>query len=183
MSDEQGAAFDEITSEFADEASRNAYAAWNSGEAAQLVALCHQQVLWEDPGIEGGRLVGIESLRRWLEETFAAFPDLTFEPDGPLLIAVDGRSFGQQWLAHATMRGPYRGMAPTHRAVAMTGVDIHAYREGALARVRTVYDRLPVSVQMGAMPEPGSTLERLGLRMQHRSARRMRRRRVRDPNR
>lgn len=182
MNDEPaaGAAFDEITNEFAGEASRRAYAAWNSGEADKLVSLCHHEVLWEDPGIEGGRLVGIDPLRWWLEETFAAFPDLTFEPDGPLLIAVDGRSFGQQWLARATMRGPFRGMAPTQRSVTMTGVDIHAYREGALARVYTVYDRLPVSVQLGAMPEPGSPLGRLGVRMQHLSARRMRKHRPAD---
>ena len=60
------------------------------------------------------------------------------------------------------------------RSLAMTGVDIHACREGELARVYTVHDRLPISVQVGAMPESGSALDRSGVRMQHLSARRMR---------
>jgi steroid delta-isomerase-like uncharacterized protein len=174
MTDETRLALDKVTTEFAAEAVRRFVAAWNSHDPALLVELCQPDVEWEDPAIEGGHMTGLDALRDWLADMYAAFPDLTFEVVEPLFVAADGRSFGQQWSAHATMRGPYLGMEPTQRAVDFDGIDLHAYREGSLASVRTIYNQMPVAVQVAAAPEPGSKLDHLGKRMQHLAARRMR---------
>jgi hypothetical protein len=65
-------------------------------------------------------------------------------------------------------------MEPTQQAISFTGIDLHAYRGGSLASVRTIYNQMPVAVQMAAAPEPGSALDHLGKRMQHLAAHRMR---------
>lgn len=174
MTDETRLLLDEVTAEFAALAVERFVAGWNSHDPQRLVELCRADVHWEDPAIEGGHLSGLDSLRRWLADSYIAFPDLTFHVEAPLFLAVDGRSFGQQWRADATMLGPYLGMEPTQRAISFTGIDIHSDRGGSLASVRTIYNQMPVAVQMAAAPEPGSTLDHLGKRMQHLAAHRLR---------
>lgn len=174
MTNEARMSLDEVTAESAGQAAERFVAAWNSHDPEQLVNLCRPDVQWEDPGIEGGHLSDVENLRKWLADTYIAFPDLTFSKESPLFLAADGRSFAQEWHADATMCGPYLGMEATQQAISFSGVDIHAYRGGSLSSVRTIYNQMPVAVQMAAAPEPGSALDHLGKRMQHLAAHHMR---------
>jgi ketosteroid isomerase-like protein len=57
--------------------------AWNSRRAEEVVALCTDDVLWEDPLTEG-REQGKPAVTAYLESTWRTFPDLNFTwPEGP----------------------------------------------------------------------------------------------------
>ena len=170
---------DEVSENFAVVMSARTFGAWNSHEPDRLVGLTDPSVEWEDPGIDGGRLTGQPALRAWLERTWACWPDLTFEPTSALHLAMDHRSVMVAWRATGAMLGAWSGYAPTHRAVEFSGVDMHRYRGGKIVCVATVYDMLPISRAIGALPPEGSLLERAGAALQHLTAWGMRRRKGR----
>jgi len=60
----------------------------------------------------------------------------------------------------------------------VTGVSIDQWREGKLVETWTQWDNLGLARQLGAAPPEGSVGERLGLRIQHIAARRMRKQNV-----
>lgn len=170
--------FDELPPEQLGEYAAQFLHAWNSHDPSRLIALSHPDVLWEDPFIaDGGKLIGHDALRGWLESVWVSMPDLTFEIDGSLHLALDRRSVMVGWPGTGTMTGPLDppGFAPTHGRVEMTGADTHWLRNGLLAHVRTVTDVMTVGRQIGAAPAPGSAAERFGTVMQHLAARKMRR--------
>lgn len=178
MSQEAGinSDFDELSPEqvkaFADEF----LAAWNSHDPARLVALSQPDVLWEDPYIEGGRLVGHQALSEWLTSVWRSMPDLTFEIVDSLHLGLDRRSAMVNWRGVATMTGELHppGFAPTNGPVEMFGADTHWLRDGKLTHVLTVTDVMAVGRQIGAAPQPGTAAERMGVMMQRLAARKMR---------
>jgi steroid delta-isomerase-like uncharacterized protein len=164
--------------DFAHEWFETFVAAWNSHDPEALLRLSAPDVLWEDPLIvPTGRLQGREALRDWLESVFQAFPDIVFDWDGQPFVSADGTEVAAPWRASARMTGTLSppGFAPTAAPVEATGVDIHAFRDGLLSRVRTTTDVHAWAVQMGAAPPAGSAGERLGVVFQRLTARRMRR--------
>jgi len=168
---------DPVSAESARSLADGLLAAWNSHDAERLVALSDPTVRWEDPSIPGGRLDGHDALRDWLAGTWRALPDLTFEWDGPLHLAEDGRSVMAAWRGVATMTGPLNppGFAPTGQRVEMSGADTLWIKDGRLVRVRSVSDVMAVARQIGAAPEPGTMAERVGVLVQRLAARRLRR--------
>jgi hypothetical protein len=110
-------------------------AAWNSYDPERLVVLSDPAVRWEDPYIPGGRLDGHDALRKWLTGSWRTLPDLTFEWDGPLHLAEDGRSVMAAWKGVATMTGPLDppGFAPTGQRMEMFGVDTLWVKDDRLA--------------------------------------------------
>ncbi len=97
---------DPVSAESARSSADISLAAWNSHDAERLVALSDPTVRWEDPYIPGGRLDGHDALREGSAGTWRAMPDLTFEWDGPLHLAEDGRSVQVAWRGVASMTGP-----------------------------------------------------------------------------
>jgi predicted ester cyclase len=152
--------------------------AYNAQALPRILALCSPEIRWEDPGLpEVG--VGHDAVRRFLEMTWRAFPDIRFsEPEAPHL-ALDGSQAITRWAATATMRGPLvpPGLGPTGRRVAFDGVDLWRFRGGLLASYRAIYDTGNVGRQLGALPERGSLAERLVVALQRAQAVAMRRRR------
>jgi hypothetical protein len=173
---DSSAAFDELSREQVEGFADKFLAAWNSHDPSQLVALSTADVLWEDPYIEGGRLVGHQALSDWLSSVWRSMPDLTFEIVGSLHLALDQRSAMVNWRGVGTMTGELRppGFAPTNGRVEMLGADTHWMRDGKLAHVLTVTDVMAVGRQIGAAPQPGSRAERMGIVMQRLAARKMR---------
>ena len=58
-----------------------------------------------------------------------------------------------------THEGELGGMAPTGRAVTMTGMDMIRLREGQLVEDRVEVDQLGMMQQLGAIPTPGTSEE------------------------
>jgi len=170
---------DVLTVDDAADAVARVVTAWNSHSADRLVELSRPDVLWEDPFIPSGRLVGQDALGRWLSGIWRAMPDLCFVVDGPVHLAADGRSLLAEWSGTATMTGPLDppGFAPTGRPITMTGTDRQWFDGGLLTHVRTTTDVMHVARQIGAAPQPGSFAERLDVPPQPAAAAGMRRRR------
>jgi hypothetical protein len=80
----------------------------------------------------------------------------------------------------ATFRAPLTApgvppLAPTGTSLEMLGMDRSEVRERRLARHQIFWDMGELGRQIGALPPRGSRADRLTRRMQHLSARRLRR--------
>ena len=150
--------------------------AWNSRDPERLLGLATEDVVWEDPFIQGGSLRGKAALRDWLSSTWRAMPDLRFELVGEPFISLDGTQLAAAWKGVGRFTGPLDppGFAPTNGVIEMTGVDIHELDGELVKRVQTQTDAMDVGRQIGAAPAPGSGGERFGVLMQRLLARRMR---------
>ena len=101
---------------------------------------------------------GKDDVRRFLEQTWRAFPDLEFEAVGAPLVADDGPRAAVLVEGHRHQHRPdrpARASRPTGKRVEFEGADFHEYRDGKVARLRIVFDMTDLSRQLGLMPEPG----------------------------
>jgi steroid delta-isomerase-like uncharacterized protein len=158
--------------------------AWNSHEPDRILELCTDDVAFHDPALEA-ELHGTEAVRHFLEETFRGFPDLRFTvPEGPFVHADEPKA-AQLWRMTGTMLGRIDppGVKPTGAFVDVVGIDLYEFRDGRVARYRTLYDFTEMGRQLGLVPARGSRAERIGLFLQNLGARRARRRNARDPSR
>jgi steroid delta-isomerase-like uncharacterized protein len=150
--------------------------AWNSHNPERLLELATEDVVWEDPFIQGGSLRGKTALREWLSSIWRATPDLRFDLIGEPFISLDGTRLAAAWKGVGRFTGPLEppGFAATNGAVEMTGVDIHEFDGELVKRVQTQTDAMGLGRQIGAAPAQGSGAERFGVLMQRLAARRMR---------
>ena len=149
--------------------------AWNAHDADALLALCAEDIVWDDPAAQG-TLRGHAGARGFLDETWTTFPDLAFESLGAPLVALAEERAAQVWRMRGTMLGPSSpGFAPTGRAVDLVGVDLYAFRDGVLVRYEALYDLLETGRQMGLVPPEDSRAAKVGAFLQ-RTSMRLRRR-------
>jgi steroid delta-isomerase-like uncharacterized protein len=147
-------------------------AAWGSRSPDRIVALCTEEVLWEDPALDTP-LRGRVAVRTLLAETFRAFPDLEFTLVEAPCLSPDGTLAAVAWKVSGTMLGPLDppGFGPTGRRLELEGVDLYDFRDGLISRMRTRYDVLEWLRQMGAAPPRGGRVERMLMRAQRLLAR------------
>jgi steroid delta-isomerase-like uncharacterized protein len=151
--------------------------AWNSHDPERVLSLMTEDIVYDDSAWPT-TMRGHADVREFLDWTWRAMPDLTFEVvEGPFM-APDEPKAAVYWRGRATVTGPLDppGFAPTNTSVEFEGADFHEYRDGKVARLRIVFDMLEVGQQIGALPPQGSFGERLATIMQRMQARRMRRR-------
>jgi steroid delta-isomerase-like uncharacterized protein len=147
--------------------------AWNSHEVDRLLALMSEDIEYRDDA-SPKPMRGHADVREFLEATWRALPDMTFELlDGPYVIPGEPRA-ALHWRGWATHTGPLEppGFAPTGRRWEQDGVDLHEYRDGRVCKLRIAFDMLSVSRQLGLMPAAGGRAER-ALAMAQRSASRV----------
>jgi steroid delta-isomerase-like uncharacterized protein len=147
--------------------------ACNSHEVDRLLALMSEDIEYRDDAWPKP-MRGHADVREFLEASWRAFPDITFELlGGPYVIPGEPRA-ALHWRGRATHKGPLDppGFAPTGRRWEQDGVDLHEYRDGRVCKLRITVDVLSVSRQLGLMPAAGGRAER-ALAMAHRSASRV----------
>jgi steroid delta-isomerase-like uncharacterized protein len=147
--------------------------AWNSHEVDQLLALMTEDVEYRDDAWPKP-MRGHADVREYLEASWRAFPDMTFELlSGPYVIPGEPRA-AFQWRGRATHTGPLDppGLAPTGRRWEQDGADFQEYRDGRVCKMRGAFDMLSVSRQLGLMPAAGGRAER-AMAMAQRSASRV----------
>jgi len=140
--------------------------AWNSQSAEKILALMADDVVYDDSAWPK-TMNGHADVREFLDYTWRGLPDMRFEPVGePLLDPVAPRA-ALYWHGFATHAGPLDppGLEATGRKVQFEGADFHEYRDGKLARLRIVFDMAAFSRQLGVLPERGSRMERLAVRL------------------
>jgi predicted ester cyclase len=131
---------------------------WNSHDPERLLGLATDDVTWVDPVIPGGVAEGKAAVSDWLTSAWTAFPDLMFEIVGEPFVSLDGTRVAAAWRGTATFTGPHRaGLEPTGARVEMTGIDVYEFAGDLVRRVVTETDTMPLLVQIGALPAPGSS--------------------------
>jgi steroid delta-isomerase-like uncharacterized protein len=151
-------------------------AAWNSHQPERVLELMTDDIVYDDSAWPE-TMRGKAAVREFLDHTWRAFPDLTFEPVGGPLVASDGPRAAAWWRGSATNTGPIDppGVPPTGRRLEFEGADFHEYRDGKVARLRIVFDMADAGRQLGLLPHRGSGGERLMVWMQRLKARATRR--------
>ena len=164
---EQATAPETIDAAWADEFAERWAEAWNSHDAERVFELMTDDIVYEDSAWPE-TMRGKAAVREFLDYTWRAFPDLTFEGVGGAHVASDRPGAAFWWKGTATHTGPIDppGIPPTGKRIEFEGADFHEYRDGKVARLRIVFDMNDLSRQMGLLPERGSAMERAMVGMQ-----------------
>jgi steroid delta-isomerase-like uncharacterized protein len=154
-------------------------AAWNEHDAEAMAACLSDDVLYVDPGARPDPVMrGPEAVKDFARRLWRSSPDLTFEVV-ELFVSDDERVVTMHWRTRGTFTEPLDppGFAPTGGEIAMEGYDRNEVDDGLFVKHQAFYDQFALGSQIGALPEPGSLGEKLGLFMQRLAAKRMRRKR------
>lgn len=151
-------------------------AAVNDHDVAALLAQCSEDVEFKDPAYPEP-FVGRAAVGEIVQAIFRAFPDLVFELQAPPLLSSDGTVAAIHVHMTATMSGPLDppGFAATHAPISVHAVEMYEFDDGRVSRVHLVFDMLELGRQIGAAPPLGSAADRMGVLLQRRSAKKLRR--------
>jgi steroid delta-isomerase-like uncharacterized protein len=107
---------------------------------------------------------GERAVRAFLEETYAAFPDMSLEHralhHGEHAVIVEATFTG-------TQRGRYRGLPATHRRVEYAMCNVFVFEGDDLVCERLYFDRLALLTQLGIASEPLSLRGRVAMAINH----------------
>jgi steroid delta-isomerase-like uncharacterized protein len=161
-----------VTTEWAQDFGVRWLAAWNSHEPERLLGLMTDDIVYDDSAWPR-TMRGHADVREFLDHTWRAFPDLTFDGVGGPLVASDGPRAAFWWRGQATNTGPIDppGVPPTGKRIEFEGADFHEYRDGKVARLRIVFDMADATRQLGLLPDRGSIGERAMVLLQRLKAR------------
>lgn len=150
--------------------------AWSSGDPNAVAGLLTEDVIFQSSDVPG-TLRGRSEALAYLRALFRAFPDQRLEVLD-FYVTGDGRGAADRANWGGTMSGPLDppGFAPTGRWVEMTAFGGFRFRGDQASWFQAVFDMLDIGRQIGAVPLEGTFGDRMGMRMQHRAARKMRRR-------
>ena len=108
--------------------------------------------VWEDVVEQApfpGQCPGLAGLQDVLRAMRAAFPDLHWSVEEQL---ADGDRVLTRFEWTGTHRGPFLGVPPTARRVAVWGMVIDRLVEGRIKETRILMDTLGLMTQLGAQP-------------------------------
>jgi hypothetical protein len=80
----------------------------------------------------------------------------------------------RRWHSEGTHRGELAGLAATGARGSITGISIDQWKDGKVVETWTEWDNLDLARQLGAAPPAGSVGEKIGIGVQRRMARWMR---------
>lgn len=92
---------------------------WNKQEVDVIDAICHDRIVIHSLL---GKYYGPQALKHIVKSWFAAFPDLRCLS---LSSAAENNKVFIQWEATGTHQGEFKGIAPTSKSVAYTGVTVY----------------------------------------------------------
>jgi steroid delta-isomerase-like uncharacterized protein len=141
--------------------------AWNSRRPDEVLALCTQDVEWEDPLTEG-RERGSVAVRRYLESMWGAFPDMELTWTEAPLCSIEAGRIACRWRMTGTMLGSLepQGFAPTGRRLDAEGIDLFELRGGLVGSYEGFFDARAMGQQLGLLPATGSAAERVAVAAQ-----------------
>jgi steroid delta-isomerase-like uncharacterized protein len=100
---------------------------------------------------------GADAIANYLGRTFAGMPDFHMEIRA---LVEDGDHVFVQWHLTGTHTGPFNGLDPTGRSVAVDGMDHFELRDGRVISGFVVFDQMQVARQLGVLPPDGSPADR-----------------------
>lgn len=148
--------------------------AWSSGDPAAVAEMLAEDVIFQSSDVPE-TLHGRAEALSYLNMLFRAFPDQRLEVLEYYRTA-DGLGVADRVHWGGTMLGPFDppGYAPTGRWVEMTAFGGFRFRDSKVSWFQAVFDMLDIGRQIAAVPREDSMADRMGLWMQRRSARKLR---------
>jgi steroid delta-isomerase-like uncharacterized protein len=144
--------------------------AFNQGDLSVVNEVSAPDPVSHDPAMPDD-LHGAEAIKQMINMYRSAFPDLKITVDDTV---VQDDKVVLRWTSEGTHRGELMGLAPTGVHVSVTGMSIDRFVDGKIAESWSNWDTLGLMRQLGAAPMPGSLGEKVGIQLQHLTARRQR---------
>jgi len=119
--------------------------AWNNHDGPAIASAFAPGGYYSDPA-SAGRLTG-PAIARHAEALWQSFPDLQFSVDGP--VVADADTAYVPWKMSGTNTGPFHGLPPTGRTVALSGVNLVRMSSGKLESVTGFFDSRELPAQLG----------------------------------
>ena len=79
-----------------------------------------------------------------------AFPDLKHTVDEMI---AEGNTVAARWTVRGTHRGDFQGIAPTGKAISLSGSTVHHMSERKMSESWLTLDNLELLQQLGAIPQ------------------------------
>lgn len=122
----------------------------NTGNTAIVDEIVAPDYLERDPF--PGQQPGREGLKEVILMTRAAFPDLEWRVDE---MVAEGDTVASRFTWRGTHRGPFLGVPPTGRQIAVTGMVFDRVVGGRLVESQILMNTLGILAQLGAVELPG----------------------------
>ena len=128
-------------------------AAFNSGDADQLLALYTDDALWEEVAI-GLSARGQDEIRAHLDRLFAAVPDIAVDVTSGF---VAGDRAVVEWVISGTYSSDFPGLPPAAgQRFSFRGASVFELTDEKIRRYTEYWDAYGFLVQLGALPAPGT---------------------------
>src|SRR5262252_5815324 len=94
---------------------------------------------------------GVQGAKSDHQDIARAFEDARFDIDE--MFGSDDRVV-VRWTLHATHTGPFAGLSPTQKKIAVRGISLYKLRDGKIRETRNLADLLGMFTQLGAVEKP-----------------------------
>jgi steroid delta-isomerase-like uncharacterized protein len=125
--------------------------AWNKGDLDVLDEIVAPNFVNHGLNAPPGR----EGLKQFFAIFLAAFPDVHMTVEDAL--AQDDKTV-IRWTATGTHQGDLMGIAPTGKAINVSGIAIDRHEEGLIAESWDAWDAQAMWQQIGAIPTPAGVV-------------------------
>ena len=115
---------------------------WNQRDESAIDRLIPEHAVGNDPDFGSGR----EGFRTQWREWQSAFPDLHFEI---VDLVAEGDKVLTRWVLTGTHRGAFLGLAPTGKAIEVSGMSLDRIEDGRVAEGFDGWDALGLRRQLG----------------------------------
>jgi steroid delta-isomerase-like uncharacterized protein len=120
------------------------FAAWKSHDANKVVAFYTDDVAYEDVPL-GRTSHGRDEFRKFVEDTFSAFPDLNVE-------VVSSSACHGHGVSEVVWNATDKGFLKTDKRFSIRMVSVFELRQGKISRNKDFYDLSTILRQLGASP-------------------------------
>jgi predicted ester cyclase len=100
---------------------------------------------------------GADEIANYFEDAFAAIPDFHMDV---LAVAEQGDDVFVHWRLTGTHDGQLLGIEPTHKPLAIDGMDHFVVRDGSVVSNFVVFDQMQYARQIGMMPADGTAADK-----------------------
>jgi steroid delta-isomerase-like uncharacterized protein len=140
------------TTEWVEEFIESWFAAWNSHDVERVLALMTDDIVYVDSLRAKQPMRGHEEVREFIERFWSGIPDFTVELAERPLIARDSRRASFRWHGKGTNSGQIvPGMPPSGKGFENLGADFHEYRDGKVAHLQILFDKLDILQDLGLL--------------------------------
>jgi predicted ester cyclase len=123
---------------------------FNKKRPAAFDEFCDPHFLDHNP--EPGQAPGLEGVRQSLATFFKAFPDMRLTVEDMI---AEGDKVVSRVSVRGTHTGEFQGLAPTHKPVTVSGIDIVRIEGGKAVERWGSFDMLGLMQQLGVGGPPG----------------------------